>query len=216
MGQLLRWHGIVGSDLTPEDVLLFVGDTGFGSAFMYPIMDNFIARANCTMAFVDGNHEDHLKLSGWETREMFGADVGVGTDGVIHLRRGRVYTINGRTFFCYGGAQSVDVEEAERTAYVDWWPEEVPTQEDFERALDNLIAVDFKVDCILTHTAPKRIISLVGFENGHKYNDPTAIHLTRFEELLRDFKNWYFGHFHIDRLVDGRFRALYNEVIELL
>ena len=42
--------------------------------------------------------------------------------------------------------------------------------------------------------------------------------LIKFFERLKNeltFRHWYFGHYHMDRQIDDKFTALYNQVIPL-
>lgn len=41
-----------------------------------------------------------------------------------------------------------------RTEAINWWPGEIPSQEDFENAYKNLDKINWKVDYVLTHTCP--------------------------------------------------------------
>lgn len=149
--------------------------------------------------FIDGNHENHVRLNKLPTVSMFESDVGQISDKIFHLRRGRVYTIENKTFFCMGGAESID--KAQRKAYVSWWPEEVPSFADYKRAKANLAKHDFEVDYVLTHTCPSSIFKEMYPEvwNMEETHDPTGDMLESFKSLTQH-KAWYFGHLHEDRL----------------
>ena len=45
-----------------------------------------------------------------------------------------------------------------KTANVNYWPQEIPTEEEYDYALSNLKKVNFKVDYIFSHTGPSSII----------------------------------------------------------
>jgi hypothetical protein len=213
MGKLLQWYGMIKEDIGPNDCLLLAGDTGLGWEHAKVWVQDWLSELPCTVLFIDGNHDDHWTLEGLETREMFGADVGVLCDGIYHLRRGRIYEIAGKKWFTFGGALSIDKEF--REAGTDWWPEEIPSQEEFERGLDALIAVDWKVDYVLTHTAPNDVVPLIG-GNGFeiKEMDRTAAYLRGYRDMLRAYDRWFCGHFHKDLLM-GQLRVMYNDVVEV-
>ena len=98
---------------------------------------------------------------------------------MIHLMRGQVFEIGGITFFTMGGASSHDIQDGildpaspdfEREYWfkrrtrqmfrvkgVSWWPEELPSDAEYEEAVKNLDEAGWKVDCVLTHCAPTSI-----------------------------------------------------------
>lgn len=54
---------------------------------------------------------------------------------MIHLMRGQVYDIGGKTFFTFGGGLSAD--RADRKEGRSWWPQEAPSGEEMEAARKN-------------------------------------------------------------------------------
>src|SRR5450631_529577 len=59
---------------------------------------------------VDGNHENFARLFGGEFSlvEIFGGRAYKIREHVYYLKRGEVFTIEGKTFFAFGGAMSSD------------------------------------------------------------------------------------------------------------
>ena len=55
---------------------------------------------------------------------------------IYHLMRGQVFILEGKKFFTFGGATSVD--KANRTEFISWWKEEMPTGAEFELGFVNL------------------------------------------------------------------------------
>lgn len=133
-----------------------------------------------TLAFVDGNHENFAALSKYPVKEWNGDKVQFLHPHVIHLMRGQVFTLEGRTFFTMGGASSHDVEdgildpvapdyyerllrllgEGQRQYRIvgqSWWPEELPSEKEYEEAIRNLERVNWKANYILTPCAPTSI-----------------------------------------------------------
>ena len=99
------------------------------------------------MLFTDGNHENFDKLYGYPTETWCGGRVHKICSNVIHLMRGEVYCIGGCSIFDMGGGYSID--KYRRTEGVSWWPQEMPSEEEYNNALENLRKVDLKVDCIV-------------------------------------------------------------------
>lgn len=201
-------------NLTSEDTLIVTGDFGFVSNFTENI-NGFKALSNepFTIAFIDGNHEGYDLLKTFPVIEWNGGKAQrIDESNIFHLMRGQCYDIEGRTFFTMGGAYSVD--KAYRTAGVDWFPEELPNNEEYRTASAALEKHSYKFDHIITHTLPDAALYPLGFSpNLHDAE------LTGYLEWVwthTEFKKWYAGHFHIDRdLLDGTVRVLYNDVIKL-
>ena len=211
--------------LSRADVVIILGDLGL---LWHPREDKIgrfwdetpgltkLNRLGCTVLFVDGNHENHDRLAELETVRLFGAPVGKVTDHVYHLRRGEIYEIEGHSFFCMGGATSIDRHR--RSEGESWRPAENVTKEEFRHGLDNLKRHGSAVDYVLTHTPPRKIgLEMFPGERGDPhYADPTA---DKLDTVLRriKFKRWFFGHMHFNCRIqsDPRFVALFDKVIRL-
>lgn len=182
----------------------------------------------CTTLIVDGNHDNHWRLSQLPLIDMFGAKVGKISDSIFHLRRGEVYTIHGKKFFVMGGAMSVDkdpfmytnhmgrlVRHPGRIEGVSWWREEVPNSIEHRYGMENLDKHNWKVDHILAHTCPTDIIPMVGLKGFEpKEKDPTAAYLQQIVQTT-EYESFHFGHFHRDAIL-GKFHAHYNKVFQLI
>lgn len=72
-------------------------------------------------------------------------------------------------------------------------------RQEYLEGWENLQKSGFKVDYILTHTAPQNIVSQMGYKDlpGHNEEAPLREFLQQVADLT-DFKAWYFGHFHKD------------------
>lgn len=206
-----------GKELTKDDYVIIAGDFGCiwdvnESKKQEAYNLKWLASKPWTTLFIDGNHENFDRLNSLPTKQMFNGTVGVVNDSIYHLKRGEVYTINGKTFFTFGGATSVDKNQ--RREFISWWKEEIPNIKEIQHGLVNLAKVENKVDYVITHTCPGKIFyySLPGF--SEKNADPTYKILNMFYDLI-DYKHWYFGHFHIDKNIDKKFTILYNKVREI-
>lgn len=207
--------------LTRDDVLIIAGDWGVlwslePDGAERRLLD-WYRKFKCTILIVDGNHDNHERFDALPTAEKYGADVGVIDEHIFHLRRGRIYIINGKKYFIFGGALSIDKEY--RTLGISYWPGELPTREQMDFAYNTLEEHGYFVDYVVTHTAPRRILNEMGFRldkiDPAKYNDPTALFLdSLYAQMTWD--RWYFGHMHKDVWVDdGKFRCLYQDVVEI-
>lgn len=182
---------------------------------------------------VDGNHENFARLFGGEFPlvELFGGKAYQIRENIYYLKRGEIFTIEGKTFLAFGGAASHDkapgwITEAlssygwgssrswnsGRTEGIDWWPEEVPSQDDFENACRNLDKTGWKVDHVITHTCPVSQQKL--FSGSGRPADPTELMLQEFLDRGLEFTSWHFGHFHNEHRV-GQFVCHFNKVQSL-
>lgn len=187
---------------------------------------------------VDGNHENFDRLFGGEFPlvDLFGGKAYQIRKNVYYLRRGDVFTIEGQTFFAFGGARSHDKDPGwvpsassaygmggiyghgkkewnkGRTEGVDWFAQEIPSREDYDRAVGNLDRVGWKVDHVVTHTLPVSMRAC--FQTSGPYQraeDPTEAMLQGLWDGGLEFGYWHFGHYHQEKQVD-RFVCHYDEV----
>lgn len=205
---------------TAEDTVIVTGDFGFvmrGEKNSLPERSKLDALAEkpYTVAFCDGNHEAFPYLEEYPEEIRFGAPVRRIRENVLWLRRGNVYTIEGKTFFVMGGAHSMDREWRLRYQEICgeriWFPEELPSAEEYRRAIRSLEAHRHRVDYIITHTAPRTIIPrILG-----RYPDDHDRELTGFLDWVYHdvaFTRWYFGHFHEDLEVNEQMVCCYTKV----
>lgn len=162
-----------------------------------------------TTLFVDGNHENFARLNELPEEEWRGGRVHRVSESVLHLMRGQIFEIDGRSFFTMGGATSHDRQF--RNEGHSWWPEELPSEEELARADAALDGCGRRVDYVLTHCAPTLVQGRI---------NPTFLpdRLTEYLQHVRDtteFGRWYFGHYHIDREYDDGFCALYDCVVPI-
>lgn len=183
--------------LTAEDTLIVCGDLGYGMnpASAIDFFVEYLAAKPYTVLFIDGNHDNHERLSALPEELRYGGRVHRVKDNVFHLMRGQIYTIEGRTFFTLGGAASRDKHYRQQRG-LPWWPEEVPSAEELMEAAENLETVGWRVDTVLTHTAPRVLV-----EQLQQLPPPDEAPLTAFLDALwqdLQFNEWYFGHWHVD------------------
>lgn len=162
-----------------------------------------------TTLFIDGNHENFARLNALPEEEWRGGRVHRVSESVLHLMRGQIFEIDGRSFFTMGGAASHDRQF--RKEGRSWWPEELPSEEELARADAALDGCGRRVDYVLTHCAPTLVQGRI---------NPTFLpdRLTEYLQHVRDttaFHRWYFGHYHVDREYDDGFCALYDCVLPI-
>ena len=99
------------AELTKDDCVIITGD--FGSVWDGNPKEqrqlNWLEAKPFTTLFVSGNHENFDLLAEYPTEDWHGGKVQRIRPSVIHLLRGQVYDIQGKTFFTMGGGSSHDI-----------------------------------------------------------------------------------------------------------
>ena len=195
---------------TANDIVIVTGDFGYvmrGERNNLPEKNKLdaLARKPYTILFCDGNHEGFDYLEQYTEEVRYGAPVRRIRNNIFWLQRGYVYTIEGKTFFVMGGAYSID--KAFRMRYQEicgekiWFEKELPSPEEYRRAIQNLEANNNTVDYVITHTAPRSIIPRI----IHTCPDDHDRELTGFLDWVYheiSSVRWFFGHFHTDEVVN--------------
>ena len=192
-----------------------------------------------TTVFVDGNHEnfDRLYSGEFKTVDFCGGKAHQIKPHIFHLMRGHMFTFGGKKFWCFGGASSHDISDgildaddfltpgefiAEikqwyklnkmfRINHVSWWEQELPSQEEMDFGMQVLEDNNFETDYIITHCCPQDVASAMGFHGSDRLT-------MYFNEVARktQFHRWYFGHYHGEESVWGRFVLHYDKIERIL
>ena len=224
-------------ELTKEDFLIVCGDFGIWHNTEKEFSElNELAKENFNICFVDGNHEnfDRLYSDEFEIVEFHGGRAHKIRDNIYHLMRGYIFDFCGKSFFCFGGASSHDIQDGildikdfeskeelfnkasfmrffgqrVRINHQSWWKEELPSQEEMDFGWNNLKNHNFKVDYIITHCAPQNIAS---FMSCGKYEKDSLTEY--FDKVMHrvSFSKWFFGHYHMSEKIFDNFQVLYKE-----
>ena len=217
-------------NLTKDDYLIILGDAGIIWGGTKQSLENgyfppkgciihtendeklieWYNKQNYTTLYIDGNHENHKCLNSYPVEEWNGGKVHRISDSVFHLMRGEVFNIDGRTFFTMGGATSTD--QWGRVEDIDWWREELPSENEIDNAIDNINKAGGSFDYILTHCCS---LSIQNKLSGAMNITDVINVFFEFIESKIIFQQWYFGHFHRDLQIDNGHRCVYNDIIEL-
>ena len=197
-------------NLTKQDYLILLGDTSicWDDGKIDSKVKSILQSLPVTTLFIDGNHDNHHLLAEYPVLEWNGGLVHEIEPDIIHLMRGEVFTIEDKTFFAFGGAHSID--QLRRTEGISWWPEEMPSAEEYKRGLENLDKHHNRVDYILTHTAPTFVVDELGLEYIEG-EEELQEYLEQISETV-DFKDWFCGHFHEDMTIDEKFHIMMDEI----
>lgn len=205
-----------GKLLTKSDFLIVAGDFGLiwdGSNTDKYWLD-WLDDKPWTTLFIDGNHENFDLLESYPIEHWNGGKVRKIRPSIIHLMRGQVFTLHNKTFFTFGGASSIDKEY--RKEGVSWWSRELPSQEEFEEALESLAAHKNRVDYVISHTCSKNTLQMLLnlLEHQAKPADVANEYLSIIEKKI-SYRHWYFGHFHDNIDLPNRQHLVYNRIIKI-
>ena len=224
------------AELTKDDCVMIVGDFGGiwdGSAEERHWLDWLEAKPFTTL-FVSGNHENFDMLAEFPIEDWHGGRVQRVRPSVIHLMRGQIYDIQGRTFFTMGGASSHDIQDGilepddplfkkkcrrldargamYRVNHRSWWKEELPSAEEYQTARANLDSVGWAVDYIISHCCPSSVQDELS--NGFYQADALTDFLDEIAQRCR-FRYQFFGHYHTNRVIREKYVLLYEQIIRL-
>lgn len=204
-------------ELTVDDYVIVTGDFGLlwqkNSTYYYWL--EILRKKKFTILWIDGNHCNFDLINSLPVAEWNSGKVHFVADNIIHLMRGQVFKISGKTFFTFGGARSID--RGHRIEGVSWWREEEANYSECQEAIDNLAKCGNKVDYVISHGIFPELIVPMFHEYRLKavpeYSGASEKFLANVYRTV-EFKEWYFGHYHCN--VDyGKFHCLYNKIIKL-
>lgn len=95
---------------------------------------------------------------------------------------------------------------------MNWWREELPSEEEMDEGRKNLLEYDNEMDFIVTHCASSSTEALI----SHGMYKPDL--LTAYLEEIRQnvkFKKWFFGHYHDNRNVNAEEILLWEQIIRI-
>ena len=200
------------ADWTKTDYLVVCGDFGylFNGTGREELFLRELSFRPYNILFLDGNRDNFDLLAKYPEVAWHGGRARKIRRNLYHLMRGQVYELCGRRVFTMGGGFSID--RARRMEGNSWWEEEMPSPAEYEEARRNLRAADMRVDTILTHAAPTSAMNYISgdHEGERELND--------FLEWVRrnvQYQNWYFGHLHIDVMLESNLYAMFLSVRQM-
>ena len=225
-------------EMTKDDCVIVCGD--FGGVWDYKGESprekywlDWLDSKPFTTLFVDGNHENHVRLFEYPEKEWNGGKVHEIRPSVLHMMRGEIFQIEGLSFFTFGGASSHDIQDGVLDPEKDkelikkwrytpykryriigqsWWKEELPSEEEMQHGFDTLEKHGNKVDYIITHSPSASEIALLG--HGAYQQDV----LTKYLEEVKartDYKKHFCGHMHVNKAMNEKDIVLYEQIIRI-
>lgn len=224
-----------------KDFIIICGDFGLvwdkdgESEYEKENLDDLESR-NFTTLFCDGNHENFDRLCSYPVEEWHGGKVHKIRPHVIHLMRGQIYDICGKSFFVFGGARSHDIQDGVleagdplisewrkdpfkmfRINHESWWADEMPTGSEMLTGLNNLKSHDNKVDFIITHDMPAENLALycaLHHSGGFFKPDELNKYFDRIKQTV-EYTRWFCGHYHEDKQITKKDIVLLEQIIRI-
>lgn len=226
-------------EMTKEDYVIICGD--FGGVWNKEVENkeekhllDWLEGKPFTTLFVDGNHENFDRLYSYPVELWHGGNVHKIRPSVIHLMRGQIYEIDGKSFFTFGGASSHDIESgildpedpdfkekkkwldrewrSYRVNHITWWAQELPSEEEMQEGRANLAAHDNQVDFIVTHCCATSTQMLIDAQKLKP--DIETDYLEEIKQAIQ-FKKWFFGHYHDNRNVSKKEILIYEQFVRI-
>ena len=227
-------------EMSYQDTMIILGD--FGLWHDSPEERYWLDWLNdkpFTTVWIDGNYENFNRLYSNEFAEcdFHGGRAHQIRPHIFHLKRGYIYEVDGKSFFAFGGAKSHDIEdgilyredfESEkefrktikkyyeggklfRIAHETWWEQELPSYEEIEFGEKMLADHGGEVDYVITHCGPQSVVSFMGY---HGWDLETMF----LEEVAHNnlFTHWFFGHYHRDEDIFGKFHCRYERIERII
>lgn len=211
-GDVSRFTAAPLKKLKKGDALIITGDFGciWDGGKKEKSLLKALGKKKYDVLFVEGVHENFDLLDEYPVEEWCGGKTRHISGNLRQLMRGQYYTIAGKTVFTFGGGQS-----DENTSYLDMddesrWIKEMPSEEELSEGIKNLEAHGNKADFFVTYEPPARLIEFIdiGTTNRNHIN-------TYLDKILEkaDFKMWFFGKRHINKLIPPRYQCLFDSVV---
>lgn len=170
-----------------------------------------------TFIFIQGNKEKRpsriakYKLTKLDIGEFYIEDE---FPNLMFAKDGQILNIYGKTYLILGGAYSVYAPGKQDGDL--WWDDEQMSETDRKLALENLAKADFKVDYILSHTAPFSKIPNTGWISEID-KSKLDLNLEKFLDEIDSrtkYKKWFIGHYHINQ-IDNKYNYVFKELVAI-
>ncbi|MEE1517628.1 MAG: metallophosphoesterase [Lachnospiraceae bacterium] len=177
-----------------------------------------LSRCPVTFLSIYGNHEKRpSEIDTYKEREWNGGIVYYEEEypNLLFAKDGEIYMLGDKKAIAIGGAYSVDKEER-LAMWMAWFESEQPSDEIKAYVESQLEKNDWKVDYVLSHTAPLKyepVDLFLSCVDQSKVDKSTEEWLSSIESKLA-YDRWWFGHYHGNRVYD-KATMLFEEIWDL-
>lgn len=211
-GDISRFKNPVLKKLRKLDSFIICGDFGFlwnGDKNERKIL-KWIGKRKYNVLFAEGLHENFDELEKYETEYWCGGLTRKISGNLRQLINGQVYELSGCRIFVFGGGVNDDLDFNAAHATQKIQEREAPDDDEFIQQIKPLGDNGNKVDFIVTYEPPATITEFIdiGKTDRNKINT--------FLDRVRDtteFRMWYFGRHHVNKIIPPKFRALFDDVV---
>ncbi len=194
-----------------NDVLFICGDFGFlWNESKEEIKNlNWLAKRKFKIAFVDGCNDNKQLLEKYPLTNWNSGRVHMIFENIVHLLNGELYVIDNRKILTFGGGFNENINRFSINN------ENLAQQITFTSQIDNLVKnikkANQNLDIIISHEAPSSIAPCLETEKFH------CNYINNILEEIRThakFKSWFFGKYHVDKIIPPKYYALFNDVVK--
>lgn len=197
--------------LKKDDYLIICGDFGF-------IWDDDkkdqkrikkLSKLKFNILFVDGTHENFDLLEKYKIVPFADSQARMISENIYHLLRGKIYSIENKNIFTFGGGESLDKEM--KISQNKWWPQELPTIDELKSSVSELEKFNRQVDYVVSHEPPSKIKTLI-----NKNSNINTLNRF-FDDVAKEvkFKKWFFGSTHVNKAFVDKYVSLFDEIYKL-
>lgn len=212
-------------NLSKKDTIIILGDAGINFYLNHydRKLKERLSKLPITLFMIHGNHEcrpqnidSYIKKKYWGAQVLYEEKY----PNLLFAIDGNLYNIpnafggTSKTLVI-GGAYSIDWRLRLEKGW-HWFEDEQPSDKIKRRVEATLINNNWKVDTILSHTVPISMEPRDTFKYHIPENeiDKTTEMWLQFISDNTEYKHWYSGHYHINRL-NGKLKILYDSFEEL-
>lgn len=218
--------------LSKEDTVIIAGDAGLEyDNYDMGATKKAMNKMPCSWLIMRGNHDNCYYANHWQDDDwhidttLYNAPVVIQDKYPnIHyiMDEGGIYNVQGNKILFLPGAYSIDKDYR----LIKGWPynpREQLTEEDFIDLYDDFMESDTAIDYVVSHTCPLQLephiqYLFLDFIDQSSVDKRTEKWLDKFYNQViqeKQFKHWYFGHFHDTKQITDKVTMLYRSVKEL-
>lgn len=191
-----------------NDIMIILGDAGINYYLDNRdyVLKEKLKELPITLFCIHGNHEERpYNISTYKTKLFKNGIVYYEEKypNILFAKDAEIYDFNNNKTLVIGGAYSIDKNFRLIMGY-NWYKSEQPNNEIKSEVKKVLKDNNYKIDIILSHTCPYKYMPYEVFMSGidqSKVDNTTEEFLDKIESTV-NYKRWYCGHFHTDKIID--------------
>lgn len=193
-----------------NDTLIICGDFGFLWNKSKQEIKNlkWLSKRKYTIAFVDGSNDNYNIISEYPIENWNDGKIRRISSNIVYLMRGEIYNIENTKMLAFGGGLNDNNSNEESPCLESAYP----SKQQIDKVINNIKKVNGEIDIIVTHEAPNSITSCLS--NNQNQNN-TFTNILEEIRLHSNFNKWFFGRYHVDKVIPPKYYALFENLIKL-